>query len=68
MKNDMTIEEMMAELNAQMAWFHGDKFRLEEARERFIRARQLANDIEKVLAEMKNDIEVLSEDFGREQN
>ncbi len=68
MKNDMTIEEMMTELNAQMAWFHGDDFKLEEAKERFVRARQLANDIETVLAEMKNEIEVLGKDFSREQN
>ena len=67
MKNDMTIEEMMAELNAQMAWFHSDDFKLEEAKERFVRARQLANDIETVLAKMKNEIEVLGEDFSHEQ-
>ncbi len=68
MKNDMTIEEMMTELDAQMAWFHGDDFKLEEAKERFLRARQLVNDIEAILSEMKNEIEVLREDFSREQN
>lgn len=67
MKNDMTVEQMMAELNAQMAWFHGDEFKLEEAKERFIRAQQLAKDIETVLTEMKNDVKVLSEDFSHQQ-
>lgn len=42
MNNDMTIEQMMAELNEQIAWFQGDDFNLDEAKQRFIEARELS--------------------------
>lgn len=42
MNNDMTIEQMMAELNERIAWFQGDDFNLDEAKQRFIEARELS--------------------------
>ena len=42
MNNDMTIEQMMAELNEQIAWFQGDDFNLDKAKQRFIEARELS--------------------------
>ena len=32
MKNDVSIEKILQELDEKMAWFHGDDFRLEEAK------------------------------------
>lgn len=62
--NERTIEQMMAELNERIAWFQGDDFNLDEARQRFIEARQLAKDITAALDDMQHDITVLSEDFS----
>ena len=66
MNNDMTIEQMMAELNERIAWFQGDDFNLDEAKQRFIEVRELSKKITTTLEDMRHDIEVLSEDFNAE--
>ena len=66
MNNDMTIEQMMAGLNERIAWFQGDDFNLDEAKQRFIEARELSKKITATLEDMRHDIEVLSEDFNAE--
>ncbi len=66
MNNDMTIEQMMAELNERIAWFQGDDFNLDEAKQRFIEARELSKKITATLEDMRHDIEVLSEDCSAE--
>lgn len=66
MNNGMTIEQMMAELNERIAWFQGDDFNLDEAKQRFIEARELSKKITATLEDMRHDIEVLSEDFNAE--
>lgn len=66
MNNDMTIEQMMAELNERIAWFQGDDFNLDEAKQRFIEARELSKKITATLEDMRHDIEVLGEDFNAE--
>ena len=62
--NEKTIEQMMAELNERIAWFQGEEFNLDEAKQRFIEARQLAKDITAALDDMQHDTTVLSEDFS----
>lgn len=62
--NEKTIEQMMAELNERIAWFQSEEFNLDEAKQRFIEARQLARDITAALDDMQHDITVLSEDFS----
>ena len=62
--NEKTIEQMMAELNERIAWFQSEEFNLDEAKQRFIEARQLAKDITAALDDMQHDITVLSEDFS----
>lgn len=62
--NEKTIEQMMAELNERITWFQGDDFNLDEAKQRFVEARQLAKDITAALDDMQHDITVLSEDFS----
>lgn len=66
MNNDMTIEQMMAELNERIAWFQGDDFNLDEAKQRFIEARELSKKITATLEDMRHDIDILSEDFNAE--
>lgn len=66
MNNDMIIEQMMAELNERIAWFQGDDFNLDEAKQKFIEARELSKKITATLEDMRHDIEVLSEDFNAE--
>jgi len=66
--NDMTIEQMMAELNERIAWFQGDDFNLDEAKQRFIEARELSKKITATLEDMRHDIEVLNEDFNEDFN
>ena len=62
--NEKTIEQMMAELDEHIAWFQGDDFNLDEAKQRFVEARQLAKDITAALDDMQHDITVLGEDFS----
>lgn len=62
--NEKTIEQMMVELNERIAWFQGEDFNLDEAKQRFIEARQLAKEITVALDDMQHDITVLSEDFS----
>lgn len=62
--NEKTIEQMMAELNERIAWFQSDAFNLDEAKQRFVEARQLAKDIMAALDGMQHEITVLSEDFS----
>ena len=62
--NDKTIEQMMTELNERIAWFQGDDFNLDEAKQRFVEARELAEKITAVLDDMQHEIEILREDFS----
>ena len=64
MKNDVSIEKILQELDEKMAWFHGDDFRLEEAKERFAELKKLAERAETALEMMQHDIEVLTQDFS----
>lgn len=66
-EKNKTIQEKMTELNEQLAWFDGDEFVLEEAVERFKKAKTLADEIEKDLSSLKNDITVLKKKFDTEE-
>ena len=55
-----TIDELLAALDQEIAWFHGEEFQLEQARERFLKVKGLAEEAEQQLLAMKNEIEVLS--------
>lgn len=68
MKDDLTINQMMAQLDQQIAWFNSEEFQLEEAKERFLALSELAKEIEHQLRDMKNEIEVLAKDFSEESD
>ncbi len=61
-----TVAKKLAKLHEMVAWFEGDEFVLEEAVERFKEAEKLADDIERSLSELKNEIVVLKKKFDGE--
>ena len=65
MSEKMSLTKKMEELDKKTSWFYSDDFKLEESAERYKDAITLANEIKKDLNELKNEIEVLSEDFSK---
>jgi exodeoxyribonuclease VII small subunit len=65
MTEKKNLNQKIAELDAQVEWFHSDDFKLEQAVEKYKKAAKLAKEIQKDLDELKNEIEVLSEDFSK---
>ena len=59
------LNQKIAELDAKVEWFYSDEFKLEEATERYKEAVKLAKEIEQDLDKLKNEIEVLAEDFSQ---
>ena len=60
------LSDKIKQLDEQVEWFYGDEFALEEAKDKYKAAVKLAQEIEKDLTELKNDVEVLAEDFTKE--
>lgn len=61
-----TISEKIKQLDAATNWFYSDEFELDMATEKYKAAMELAKDIEKDLAELKNKIEIIDKDFTKE--
>lgn len=61
----LSLNQKIAELDRQVEWFYSDDFKLEKATDKYKKAVKLAKDIEKELDELKNEIEVLTEDFNK---
>ncbi|MBR3220533.1 exodeoxyribonuclease VII small subunit [Candidatus Saccharibacteria bacterium] len=66
MAEKSTINQKIAKLDADVEWFYGEDFSLEQASDKYKAAIKLAKDIEKDLAELKNQIEVIDKDFTKE--
>ena len=64
-ENKLSLNQKIAELDGQVEWFYSDEFKLDEATDKYKQAVKLAKEIEKDLTELKNEIEVLSEDFSK---
>lgn len=64
-KNEKSLNEKIAELDKKVEWFYSDEFKLEDAVENYKEAATLAKEIEKDLTDLKNEIEVLAEDFSK---
>ena len=64
-ENKKTLNQKIAELDGQVEWIYSDDFKLEEATDNYKKALELAKDIEEDLKNLKNEIEVLSEDFSK---
>lgn len=59
------ISTKIDELKAGVEWFYSDEFELDKAAEKYKDLTVLAKDIEKDLAELKNEIKVIDEDFSK---
>ena len=64
-KNEKNLNEKIAELDRKVEWFYSDEFKLEEAVKNYKDAAELAKEIEEDLKNLKNEIEVLAEDFSK---
>jgi exodeoxyribonuclease VII small subunit len=64
-KNNKTISELLAKLDAQVKWFEGEDFSLEQAIDKFTEAEKLAKEIEEKLGSFKNKINELKQDFSK---
>ena len=64
-ENKMNINQKIEKLDEEVSWFYSDDFKLEEATEKYKNTIALAKEIEKDLDNLKNEIEVLSEDFSK---
>ena len=61
-----TVQDKMSELSEHVAWFQSPAFKLEEAVTKFKQAEALAEEIEKDLTKLKNDIKVVKKKFDEE--
>ena len=59
------VSDKIAELKEGVDWFYSEDFMLEDASDKYKKLTELAKEIEKDLAEMKNDIKVIEEDFSK---
>lgn len=63
MKDDKLISKKIDELEEKMSWFQSGEFNLDEAAERYAEVERLADEIEKVLLGMQNQVEVIKKKF-----
>ena len=64
-ENKISLNQKIEQLDKEVEWFYSEDFKLEEATEKYKDATKLAKEIEKDLLELKNEIEVLAEDFSK---
>lgn len=65
--NDKSIQEKLTELSELVTWFQSPAFKLEDAFGKFKQAESLAEEIEKDLTKLKNDIKVVKKKFDSEE-
>lgn len=65
MSESKTLNQKIEDLENQVEWFYSDEFSLDEAAKKYKDSIELAKEIEKDLTELKNEIEVLTEDFSK---
>lgn len=61
-----TVQQKLTELSELVAWFQSPEFKLEAAVTKFKQAETLAEEIEKDLTKLKNDITVVKKRFDSE--
>lgn len=59
------VSEKIADLKTGVDWFYSDDFVLDEASQKYKELTELAKEIERDLAEMKNEIKIIDEDFSK---
>lgn len=64
-KAGKNLNDKIAELDQKVEWFYSGEFKLEEAVGKYKEAAGLAKEIEGDLVKLKNEIEILAEDFTK---
>lgn len=64
-KKEKSLNDKINELDTRVEWFYSDEFQLDEAVDKYKSALELAKEIETDLTTLKNEIEVLTEDFSK---
>ena len=59
------VSDKITELKEGVDWFYPDDFKLDEASQKYRDLTKLAKEIEQDLAEMKNEIKIIDEDFSK---
>lgn len=65
MTETTNLTQKIANLDSAVEWFYSDDFNLDEAAAKYKDTLSLAQEINKDLDNLKNQIEVLSEDFSK---
>ena len=65
MAEKLSLNQKIEKLDSEVEWFYSDGFKLVEAVDKYKEAVKLAEEIEKDLHDLKNEIEVLAEDFSK---
>jgi exodeoxyribonuclease VII small subunit len=65
MADKMSLNQKIEKLDTEVEWFYSDDFKLDEATDKYKKAVSLAKEIEEDLSKLKNEIEVLAEDFTK---
>ena len=65
MSEKKNVSDKIADLKTGVDWFYSEDFKLEEAGQKYKDLTKLAKEIEKDLAEMKNEIKIIEEDFSK---
>ena len=63
--NKPNLTQKIQKLDESVEWFYGDDFNLENATDKYKETLKLAKEIEGDLESLKNEIEILSEDFSK---
>lgn len=63
---EKNLTQKIKELDKKVEWFSTDEFKLSEAAEKYKEAILLSREIEEDLKNLKNEIEVLDEDFSKD--
>lgn len=60
-----TLNQKIADLDSKVEWFYSDEFNLDGAVAKYKESVVVAKEIQKDLESLKNEIEVLAEDFSK---
>ncbi|MBQ3470495.1 exodeoxyribonuclease VII small subunit [Candidatus Saccharibacteria bacterium] len=65
MSEKNSLDDKIKKLDEKVEWFYSDDFKIEEATKKYKEAITLAKEVQRGLDELKNEIEVLKEDFSK---
>jgi exonuclease VII small subunit len=65
--SNKSVQDKLTELSELVGWFQGSSFKLETALDKFKEAEALAEEIEKDLTKLKNDIKIVKKRFDTEE-